>query len=233
MAYTPTIYDWRRSLCPTGQVFRGGGQSIEGGMMQGGAMASNPEPGGRGELFMTFPAWRKGRDVTLDISWTLSRITNGCIMRVPLVSSVQLVPWIDLDIDAAGQTWANGEAWAGGALWRASPFAPVAAAADAGAERFVVDLSLLGPVLRIGHVIGFFLEGYDFTHIIMDIDHGDDDAATITISPPLRRNLTASDRMLFRPTILATCRNAAEALIETGRRSTLGIGALQMVEALV
>lgn len=233
MTYVPTIHDWRRALCPVSQVFRAGGQSVQGGMMLGGVTAINPEPGGRGELFLAFPAWRRDRAIAADASWTISRLTNGAVMRFRLYSSVQLVPWTDLDIASTGQTWASGAAWANDALWRAAPYAPVAAAASAGAETCRVDMSIPGRVLQIGHVIGFFADGYDFTHVVMDVEYDTADAATITVSPPLRRGLTAADRMLFRPAMLATCRNAAEVLTQATRRDLLGIGAVQLVEALV
>lgn len=232
MTYTPTIHDWPDVLCPLTQIFRAGGQAIQGGMTLGGALASNPEPGGRAELFLTFPAWRRGASA-LEISWAMSRLTNGSILRYRLRSSVQLVPWADLDIADTGQTWLDGGGWENGAYWQASPYAPVTAAASKGAETVIVDCSIPGRVLSRGHVIGFTVGDYDFAHVIMAISYDGDDRATLTIAPPLRRALTTSNRLFYWPALLVTCRNAAEIMAQVTRRSHLGLGAVQFVEALV
>lgn len=232
MTITPVIYDWRQSCEPVNSLFRAGGQGIAGGMTLGGAMVSNPEPGGRAELIMDFARFVTPQQNT-DASWLASRITNGAVMRVRLAQSVQLVPWADLDIADTGQTWANGEAWANDALWRASPYAVIAAGASEGSETLVVDMSVLGRVLKIGHVIGAFRDGYDFAHMVMDIEYDDDDAATLTVSPPLRRDMGAGGRILFRPAMLGVCANASE-VAGTFLRGLHGqFGAVRMVEALV
>lgn len=229
MTYTPIIYDWRSSCAPLDTLFIAGGEAIAGGMTLGGVSISNPEPGGRAELvmsFATFPDPAQNRDA----SWTISRIRNGAIMRLPILSDVQLVPWADLDIADTGQTWANGEPWANDALWRASPFAPVVGTALAGAETVTVDLSVLGPVVQIGHVIGFFIDGYDFAHMVMDVEHNGDEA-TLTISPPMRRG--TSGRMLFRPKMLGVCRNPAEVAAMFMRGRHVQMQAARFIEALV
>lgn len=230
MPYTPAIYDWRTTCAPIDQVFIAGGLSIAGGMTLGGAAVSNPEPGGRAELrlsFVTFPTV----EANLDASWTVSRILSGSVMRIRLWETVQLVPWADLDITDEGQTWANGQPWANDENWRASPYAPVSTAAK-GSETFTVDLSVTGQILKIGHVIGFFLDGYDFAHVVMDIEPDGDDAI-VTVAPPLRRALTSSDRMLFRPAMLVVCQNAAEVAGTFASGRHMQLGAARMVECLV
>lgn len=232
MSIIPRIYDWRLSCEPVNSFFRAGGEAIAGGLTLGGAMVSNPEPGGRAEYVMEFAAFVT-EQATRDASWLISRITNGAVMRVPIFDSVQLVPWADLDQEPDGRTWANGETWAGGTLWAANPYAYVSATSATGSETFTADLSPIGRVLQIGHVIGFFSDGYDFAHTVMDIEYDGDDEATVTVSPPLRRAVTADVRMLFRPKMLATCANPSEVagMFRRGRHVTLG--AARMVEALV
>lgn len=210
MTIIPAIYDWRSSLVPLHQIYRAGGQERDGGMTLSGAMISNPEPGGRGMLRMIFRPFSLSRAVNADVSWTISRLLNQSVMRVRLRESMQLVCSADLNVTDTGQTWANGQPWANDENWRSNPFALVAAIALAGSETFTVDLSVTGQVLSIGHVIGFFLEGYDFAHIVMDIDYDGANLATVTVSPPLRRSLAANDLMLFRPSMLVTCMNARE-----------------------
>lgn len=231
MTYTPVIYDWRRSCEPIDTLFSAGGQSIAGGMTLGGASVSNPEPGGRAELVMAFATFPDPAQ-NLDASWTISRIRNSAIMRLQILSSVQLVPWADLDVADTGQTWANGAAWANDAPWRASPFAPIAVAALAGVETVTVDLSILGDIVQIGHVIGFFVDGYDFAHMVMDVEY-DAGEATLTVSPPLRRGLTTDDRMMFRPKMLGVCVNAAEVAGMFQRGRHVQLQPARFVEALV
>lgn len=232
MTYTPIIYDWRSTLFPLEQIFFAGGQAIAGGMTLGGISSESPEPGGLGEMRMTFPPFWTGADANLDASWTLSRIRNGAVFRIRLYKTVQMVSSVALNVPEVGQTWANGQPWANDENWRVNPFAFVAAAALPGVTRFVVDMSVLGQILRIGHVIGFHIEGYDFTHKVMDVDYVDG-LATVTVETPLRRALAVDDLMLFRPTMLATCRNGNEILASQKNRKFVSFGPARFVEALV
>lgn len=232
MTYTPTIYTWPTACEPIDQMFRAGGQAIQGGMMLGGAMAQNPEPGGVAELSLSFAAFVTPQ-ANLEASWLMSRITNGAIMRVKLWNTVQLVPWADLDIADTGQTWLDGGAWENGSYWQASPYAPVTAAASKGAETVIVDCSIPGRVLSRGHVIGFTVGDYDFAHLIMAVSYDGDDRATLTIAPPLRRALTTSNRLFYWPSMLVTCRNAAEVAGQFRRGLHVQLNGARLVEALV
>lgn len=232
MTYTPTIYDWPADCAPVDQVFRAGGQAIEGGMTLGGAMASNPEPGGRAELHLNFATFVTDA-ANRAASWLISRITNGAIMRVRLWDTTQLVPWADLDVPDVGQAWADASPWANDAAWATDPYAPITAVAAKGAEVFTADLSIIGQVLEVGHVIGFEVSGYHFAHVVMAISYGVSDAATVTVSPPLRRALAVTDDMLFRPSMLVTCRNASEVAGTFRRGLHMGLNSAKLVEALV
>ncbi|MEB3419887.1 hypothetical protein ACFSDD_10945 [Salipiger marinus] len=233
MPYAPTIYDWRTNCVPLNQVFRAGGQSGDSGLTLGGVRVGNPEPGGRAELRMGFAAFVT-EEANIDASWTISRIMNGAVMRVPVHDSVQLVSAAALSgPESGGLPWDNGEPWATGAYWEWNPTAPVTAAAARGATSVSADLGDYGQVLKIGHVVGFTVGAYDFAHAVMDISYDADDVATITVSPPLRRPLTTDHALKFRPRMLAVCANAASVMTTfvSGRHMTFGDAVF--VEALV
>lgn len=233
MAYSPVIYDWRSDLIPNSQVFIAGGQSVQGGMTLGGFLTENPEPGGRATLSMSFSTLKKASN--LNASWTYSRIMNGNLMRIPVYFTDQLVPYSDLDNAdfENGIPWSAGQPWGNGENWAYSPSAPIVFLAAKGADRFSVRLSDLGDILKIGHVIGFYLGGYDFAHIVMDIDYDSDGVGTVKIQPPLRRELTTDDVMLFRPKMIVKCINAAAfaSSFRLGRYTKPGDA--QFVEAMV
>lgn len=202
-------------------------------MTLGGAMVSNPEPGGRGQLSMIFPAFWKGAQVNRDASWTISRLLNGSVMRIRLCRSAQIVSAGDLGISTNGNPWANGETWANGENWESTPAASIVTTSLAGTERFYVDLSVVGQVLWSGHVIGFHLDGYDFAHMVMEITYGAGNIAEVTVSPPLRRDVGPSDAMLFRPSMIVTCQNAAEVAADSPSRKFVSLGAASFAEFLV
>ena len=238
MAYDPEILDWRSTLVPLGQQFRATAQAIAGGMTLGGFMTESPEPGGRGELLLGFPSFFEGA-AALDASWTLSRMSAGVLFRIRLWPSVQLVPRSalmmlteDSGAESDGVPWANDQPWASGENWRWDPVAPVAADAAMGAAGFTVDLSGIGEVLRIGHVIGLSEEGVDSCHMVTEVTYHDD-LADLTVSPPLRRALTTDSVMRFRPSFVGAVRNAKDAASLPGSRAVVALGNLQLVEALL
>lgn len=236
MTYTPTIYDWRASLVPLNQTFRAGGQAIDGGLTSGGINVLNPEPGGRAEMVQDFAAFTSEQQ-NRDASWTMARILNGAIMRVPVWwYSVQLVPPEDVGGsvgDDNSLTWSDGTTWAGGVYWSFNPTAPVYAPASQGTETVQIDMSAYGEVLQIGHVIGFKVDTYDFAHTVMDISYDASDVATVTVSPPLRRDLTTSSEVRFRPFVMAVCSNARSVMGLYQRGRHVQLNAAQWVEALV
>ncbi|WP_108482255.1 hypothetical protein [Oceaniglobus ichthyenteri] len=234
MVYVPKIYDWRYDCAPIDQVFRAGGTSTPGGMTVGGFATATPEVGGRYEVMMNFAPFA-AEAANLNASWTVSRILNSAIMRVRLYKTVQLVAASAItgaDVEN-GIPWANDEPWANGENWAWSPSSPITNPAGRGAEMFTADLSDIGPVLKIGHVIGFQSGGYDFAHTIMDIEYDGADVATVTVSPPLRRGLTTDDRLLYRPAVMVTCINAREVAGNFASGRHMQFGSAQFVEALL
>ena len=234
MTFKPAIYDWRVNCAPIDQVFRAGPLQTPGGVTLGGYLASNPEPGGRAELVMEFQNFAT-KEANLDASWTISRAMAGAVWRVRLYKNVQLVDAADLvgsDVDN-GIPWSNGEPWANGENWAFAPTAAVASSAAKGAISFTADFGALGQVLNIGHVIGFYINGYNFAHKVMDISYSAANIATVEVMPPLRRTITATDYMLFRPSMLAVVQNPADLMgnFRSGRSMTFGTA--RFLEALV
>lgn len=233
MTVAPTIYDWRKLCAPLSQVVRAGGASVSGGMTLGGALVQYPTPGGRISVTMDFATFSTVEENEA-ASWTISRIMAGALMRIPLYRTVQLVPEADLaGLDEPGIPWDGDIPWATYENWEWNPSVAVTATALRGAETFSADFGDLGEVLHIGHVVGFFADGYEFAHIVMDITYDESDVATVTVSPPLRRGLTTDDRMLFRPRLIATCANPDQVMgnFQSGRHMTFGQA--RFVEALV
>lgn len=231
MASDLKIYDWRESCVPKSQTFRAGGKDGGGRMTLGGYSASNPEPGGRAELSMTFHPFPTEK-ANLDASWTISRLMNGAVFRVPLYKTIQLVTPRESALIADGILWENEQTWENGQPWTLDPQLNVLSSAQRGEIYCRIGTSRRGEILRIGHVIGFNIDGYDFAHVIMDVSYEDGDA-TLEISPPLRRDLSALDQMTLQPKMLVTCPNAAEVMgqYEYGERMTFGNA--RFVEALV
>jgi hypothetical protein len=226
------IYDWRSTIRPYAEFYNPGGQTDQGGLTLGGFRFEQPEPGGRGALRMQFPHFHDPQSET-DASWTIARIRNGAVMRIRMSATSQLVSAEDLGGSDDGLPWSGGLLWANGEPWEWSPRALVSTDALRGAVQFSADLSDFGRVVRIGHVIGLQSGNLDFAHEVMDVSYDEADVATFTVSPPLRRAVTAGDDLLFRPRIMAVCRNPGSAFggMEVGQY--IKIGDLEFEEALL
>jgi hypothetical protein len=212
---------------------RAGGEAQPGGVTLGGALLQNPEPGGRAELFMTFPSHFTTQREVNDANWTVSRITNGAVMRVKLYSSSQMVPAAALLKSAArGVPFDNGQPWKSGESWAWGPSQPIASDALEGDVSFSIDTTKYGDVLDLGNVIGFSVGDGDFTHVVMDI-RPDDGLTVVTVSPPLRRDLAVGEAMLFRPSMLVQCRNAREVMGGLKQRRFAVLNDAHFVEAFI
>jgi hypothetical protein len=234
MTYSPTIYDWRDTVLPFKQVFLAGGTAVSGGMTIGGAAVESPEPGGRSELRLEFGSIA-GRDANIDASWLASRLLNNNVFRIRLWQpTAQLMTDADLGGSTdAGTLFSSDTAFDGDVPWLFDPSSPVTLGAEAGETSFRYNDSGYGRKLRVGHVIGFRKDGYDFAHVVTDINYPTTNRTEVEVSPPLRRRITTSDRVLFRPAMLATCVNAREAVGTYLYGTTMGFGPMRFVEALV
>lgn len=235
MTYRPIIYDWPLLAEPVNQVFLAGGTSVDGGMTIGGASVSNPEPGGRAELRFEFAQYAS-EDANLAASLVMSRIMNNAVMRIKLFSpSIQLLSDTDLGINTAtGVLWSNGLGWSQ-APWAADPSRPIMGGGAAkGATTFAVNLVGFLNLIKVGHVVGFHLEGYDFAHKVINVAYNaSGNRADCTVSPPLRRAIKNTDRVQFRPAMLVTCVNAREVAASYRLGRTIAMNAARFVEALV
>ena len=229
------IYNWRPEVEPINQVFIAGGTSIDGGITTGGISVQSPEPGGRAELRMDFVQFAN-ESTNLEASWTISRILNGNVMRVPLYSpSVQLISNETLGITGTEEIlWANGFPWANGLGWASRPGAPITTGGDEGDTTFTADTTGILNSIQRGHVLGFCIGGYDWACIVMDVSYNASGTrASCTVEPPLRRAVTTSDRVLFRPKMLVTCVNARDVAGNFRLGRVMQLNSARLVEFLL
>lgn len=172
------------------QLFHVPGASVDGGITSGGARIRSPEPGGFSMLEIQ-PSLQADEWTYPLSSWLMSK-TNGEILRVRLAPTPQIagvrnildsVPW------DSEQPWSNQQNWAG------DYSLSYAAAALYGTTTVKIDMSDVGEILQVGHVIG---HSYD-TYKVDEIEYDENSVATITIKPPLRRNVDDGDDAFLRP----------------------------------
>lgn len=236
MTVTPQIFNWRPEVAPINQRFRAGGTSIDGGITTGGVSVQSPEPGGRAELDMDFVTFAN-ESTNREASWTISRILNGNVMRVPIYyPSVQLVSNTALGITGTETLlWNNNLPWANLLGWEYRPSAAIDTGGLEGATSFVVTTGGgLQNCIERGHVLGFCIAGYDWAHVVLDVSYNSaGDRATCTVEPPLRRDVATTDRVLFRPSMLATCVNARDVAGQFRDGQFMQLNAARFVEWLL
>lgn len=234
MTYTPVVYDWRYTVQPKSQIFMAGGGSIDGGMTIGGASVENPEPGGRAELLLEFDGIANA-DANVDASFLASKLMRGAIFRIRLFyPTLQMVQDSDLAGSTSdGVTFSGGATFSDGTSFAYDPTGNILLGGLAGETTLYVDFDAVATVIRVGHIIGVHADGYDFTHVITDIQWVTSDRATITIEPPLRRRVTSSDFIKYRPTFTGTCVNAREAVGNFLYGRVMQFAPMRFVEALV
>lgn len=202
MAITYKVYDFP-NLPVRGQLFYAGGQSFEAGFTSGGIRVGSPEPGGRAfldvELSLQVGEWENPF-----VSWLMSK-TNGQIFKVPLTATPQLVAREKL-APGLGIPWNNDQPWDNNQLWQSDDVsAAVTQDALEGSVILKVDLTVWGPILKAGHVIGHTSNSY----LVDEITYVGN-LATIVVNPPLRKDVPAENRILFRPLFTGSIINGAE-----------------------
>lgn len=195
------------------QLFYAPGAAFDGGFTSGGARISSPEPGGRAYLEVEPSLQTTEWDIPF-ASWLMSK-TNADIFRVQLVKTPQIVsnaalnvtlPEIDVGIPWAmeGQyiqnSWDNNKNWSFDDL-----FVTANAMGLEGETTLIIDVSLFGPVINYGHVIGHD----NWSYLVEDINY-DENIATIKIKPPLRKNVAQGDFIYLRPYFTGSIMNASE-----------------------
>lgn len=173
------------------QLFHVPGAAADGGFTSGGARITSPEPGGFGVLeiqpAMQVDEWRYPIS-----SWLMSK-GNGQILRVRLAPTPQIVsrrtsvPW-GMESIYPDAPWSNLQNWEGDLT------AVYVTAALEGTSTLVVDMSSLGSLFQVGHVIGHAFE----TYLIDEIEYDEAGYATLAVTPPLRRDVAINDIVTFR-----------------------------------
>lgn len=208
MAITYKIWDFP-ILQVQSQIFYAPGEAFDGGFTSGSAQVTSPEPGGRAfleiELALQTDEWENPFS-----SWIMSK-TNGDIFKVQLVKTPQVVPAGKLNVSAAGIPWGAetiypDSKWNNDEFWSSDDiYVPSNGAFYDGQNVISVNVSEFGQVLKHGHVIG----AGDYSHIIDDISYSGN-IATLTIKPPLRKDVSSGEQIYLRPWFLGRIVNGSE-----------------------
>lgn len=185
---TERVWDFPASIKFSGQIFYVPGMFFDGGITAGGVRSMSPEPGGYSRLeiqnALAVNEWGAPSS-----SWIISK-TNGQILKVRLALTPQI----------ATASMINGKYVDSGVT------RTFAANALAGANTVFIDFAGIGEILQPGHVIGHANDCY----LVEDIIYDGADYAEITIIPPLRRNVTLGNAVLFRPYFTGYIANGGE-----------------------
>ena len=203
------------------QLFHVPGSYFDGGFTSGGAKILSPEPGGRSVLEVT-PSLQIGEWGTPFSSWLMSKI-NGEIFKVPLVKTPQLASLSGETNYPLGKSisWDNDQKWDNNQFWDDDgAYLEVSSVSLEGETSVSLDVSTFGEIIRHGHVIGFENHSY----IVDDVEY-ENSIATISLKPPLRKNISVSDEAYLRPSFLGIIANGSE--IKNSYEAS-NIGAIQL-----
>ncbi|QWY83146.1 hypothetical protein [Rhizobium phage RHph_X2_24] len=210
MAVSYKIWDFP-TLAVQSQLFYAPGAAFNGGFTSGGISILSPEPGGRSflevQLSLQVNEWKSPFS-----SWLMSKV-NGDIFRIKLTRTPQImgdgqgtpiigtkgIPW-GVNGQYPKSPWNNGKNWSGG-----NTVGTADADALEGSTTLVVDLTGYDQALTYGHVIGH----YDNSYMVDDISYNGD-IATITVKPPLRRDVNDGDLIKLQPNFLGVISNGQE-----------------------
>lgn len=171
------------------QLFHVPGAVIDGGFTSGGVRVTTPDIGGFGRL-MIQPSLTNEDTFPLS-SWVMSG-TNGRVFRTRLARTPQIArPAVALD----GVSWDTGLLWSNQQKWQGDINNTYLTTSLEGSTALTINMSVFGQILQTGHVIGHKYDCY----LIDDISYDGANIATLTVIPPLRRDVTAGDDVIFRP----------------------------------
>lgn len=220
----PTIHDFP-TVPVSKQIFHVPGQAVDGGWTSGAVRILSPEPGGRSVLEMQIALQVREWEYP-ESSWLMS-MGNGEIFRVRLAPTPQVisartvgVPW------NTDQPWSNLEPWAGDIT------AVYAVASLEGSTTLTIDMEGLGDIIRRGHVIGHSDNCYMIQKVAYDAGT---QRATLSVTPPLRKDVEVGDQTFFRPYFLGTIGNIEQvrATYDAERVGHIQIGSISFQEAIV
>lgn len=206
MALTYKIWDFP-SVAIKSQLFHVPGIAYDGGYTSGGARIVSPEPGGRSVLEM-------GVALRIDewnfpfASWLASK-ANGEIFKIQMVKTPQLVSTAALLGNdpsfggLGGVLWNNNALWDNDQKWADDGvYVNPNATALEGSTTLTLDMGSFGEVIKHGHVIGHD----NYSYVVDDITYSGS-VATLTVKPPLRKNIAVNDFIWFRPFFLGMIAN--------------------------
>lgn len=193
------IYDFP-DVTISKQLFHVPGQSQEGGFTSGGARITSPEPGGRSILELTM-ALQVGEWQNPVTSWLMSKI-NGQVLRVKLARTPQVVTSLNIAIPENDTGYPFEDFYSRPRIQTDLEGRYTTAALE-GTTSVVIDMRIFGRILLPGHVIGHG----DNCYLVDEISYDSNLQATVVVTPPLRRDVTAGDTALFRPNFLGTISN--------------------------
>ena len=225
MTITPRV--WEFPTFPISkQLFHVPGGAIQGGLTAGSAQIITPEPGGFGVLEIQ-PALRNEWDYPIS-SWLMSK-GNGQVLRVRLAPTPQ-VAWSRRRGNSASVPWDGGLLWSNQQEWEGDFAATFASAALEGSTEVTIDLTGVGQILQIGHVIGHG----NSTYGIDEIEYSGT-MAQVALTLPLRRDVAIGDPAYTRPWFTGRISNISEAIstYDSENNGNLQIGKLILNEAVV
>lgn len=210
------------------QLFHVPGQAQDGGYTSGAVHMLSPEPGGRGVLELQLSLQVREWEAPL-ASWLMSK-GNGEVFRVALVKTPQLITAQSIRTPSFNAYPRDEDRWH-------APNVPAdlqtvfTIGALEGSTVVRIDMLQIGPVLKHGHVLGHG----DHTYVVDDIAYDSQLQATVTVKPPLRKNVIAGDRCLFKPYFLGTISNIGEvrATYDAELRGAIQPGKIVFAEAIV
>ena len=185
--------------CPVkSQLFHVPGAANEGGYTSGAVRLLSPEPGGRSVLELQIAFQVREWDYPIS-SWIMSK-GNGEIFRVRLAPTPQV-----LSVRGADVLWQPDTLWSGDVPWDGDITVRYAAAALEGTTIVQIDMTGYSAVVRPGHVVG---HAYD-CYFVDEVEYNGA-IATLTIKPPLRRDVAVGDSAPFRPWFTGTIGNIGD-----------------------
>ena len=209
------------------QLFHVPGAAVQGGFTSGGAQFIVPEVGGFGQLEIQ-PALMVDEWALPLASWIMSK-GNGAVVRVRLAPTPQIA-WSARKFQSVSPVYNYTTPFGGELPWEGDAIATFDAAALEGAVSVDVDMTNFGQILQVGHVIGHAYETY-----LIDAVSWTGMVATLTISPPLRRDVAEDDPALLRPWFTGRILNAGEfnKMYEATDNGHIALDKIVMGEAIV
>ncbi len=182
------------------QLFHVPGQAMEAGFTSGGVRMLSPTPGGRAVLEMQLSMQVNEWEAPV-ASWLMSK-GNGEVFRVKLAKTPQLLTTRSIRVGSFDAYPRDEKKWQATEQSNAMQTVFTQPALE-GNQTVQVNMADIGPLLQLGHVIGHD----DYTYLVDDISYDADLVATLTVKPPLRKNIAVNDKCLFEPVFLGTISN--------------------------